>query len=342
MSKSSKKKSLVVGCVLLFLLLACFVGLNSYQIYQKHLEDLRIQKEEEEARLLEEQRKALEERKLQAYQACLDAPYSEMDETDAIIDKRSELTSYIKNNYQASVGYEDIKTGFSYYYNSSKVYYGASLIKIVDAIYLLQEASLGNIDIDSETVTYTRDYKRSYSTGMEKKSYGEKVSLRELISYAIEYSDNSAHEMLYDYIGGNTLKNYGTRLGAKVILSGVDHFGNQTVNDTMLYLKEAYKIITEDKINGDFLKEIMLNMNINSLNFKDEIVVAHKYGSYDGYNHDIGIAFEENPYYISVLTMSSDAKRTSVIQSIHKEVFALHELFYQEREQRCQEEVYSN
>lgn len=95
------------------------------------------------------------------------------------------------------------------------------------------------------------------------------VSLRELITYAITYSDNSAHEMLYDYIGRDNLKNYGNSLGAKYIMTGGDHYGNQTVDDTMLYLKETYNIIINNDEYGPYLKDIMMNTDNNRLNFEE-------------------------------------------------------------------------
>lgn len=166
------------------------------------------------------------------------------------------------------------------------------------------------------------------------------VSLRELITYAITYSDNSAHEMLYDYIGRDNLKNYGNSLGAKYIMTGGDHYGNQTVDDTMIYLKEAYNIIINNEEYGPYLKDIMMNTDNNRLNFEEINNVAHKYGSYGGFNHDIGIAFEDNPYYISVLTISSDYKCVEVIKDIHKKINELHQLFHLEREERCYNIIY--
>lgn len=227
---SSSKKLLIV---LTILALVTTIGeiVLVYFAYSRELELRRLEKMEKE----------------ENYNKCLIQPVSSDDLTETILSLEEEITNYIGRNYYASVGYYDVLTGFSYNYKNDVVYYGASLIKIVDALYLINEAIDGKIDLDKEMMMYTSKYKCDYSTGMEKKNYGDMVSLRELITYAITYSDNSAHEMLYDYIGRDNLKNYGNSLGAKYIMTGGDHYGNQTVDDTMLYLKEAYNIIINNE-----------------------------------------------------------------------------------------------
>ena len=112
------------------------------------------------------------------YNECITKKYTESDMTDEIKNKIEEIDKYIKENYEASVYYEDINTGFKYTYNENTVYYGASLIKLVEAMYIFDEAEKGNIDIN-DTLTYTAKYKKAYSDGMEKHKIGDDVSIKE-------------------------------------------------------------------------------------------------------------------------------------------------------------------
>ena len=285
--------------------------------------------------------KEIERKQKEDYETCLKEPFKEEELTIDLVNKENEINEFIKNkNYQASFKYEDLTTNFTYSYDASKIYYGCSLIKLVDAIYLINKAILGEIDLDKETVVYKASYKKDSSLEMDKRHIGEAISLRDLITYAITVSDNTAHMMLIDYIGFNNLKSYGQSLGAKVILSGGDKYGNQTANDTNIYLKEAYRIITENAEYGPFLKEIMGNNNRNAFNTED-IKIYHKYGSWSIYYHDIGLNLDiENPYAISILTLHEGRNYQEVVQNIHAKVKELHDMFNENRKKTCYAQVY--
>ena len=284
----------------------------------------------------EEQRKKEED-----YQNCLNEPVSN-EEMEALTENINEINNFIVNNkYEASVYFEDLTTGLNYTYQKDKIYYGCSLIKIVDALYLINKAIAGEINLDTETLTYTKNYRADYSDGMATRKIGEQVSLRDLITYAISVSDNTAHLMLIDYIGFANLKAYGQSLGAKVILTGGDNFGNQTAEDTNIYLKEAYRIIKENEEYGSFLKTIMDNDERNAFN-TDTVRIYHKYGSYGVNYHDIGLNLGDHPYTISILTLHEGRNYTEVVQNIHEQVRNLQNSFYENRESLCQNRVYSS
>lgn len=341
--KRRKRRKLKKGVVLILILMILGgISFGGYEIYQRREEILATI---ERKKLEEEQRKreAEEARRKEAlYNECLNETYSEDDKTFDLVQKEEEVTGFIKSkNYRASVYFEDLDTAFSYGYQETKSYYGCSLIKIVDALYLINKAIAGEVDLDEVSLKYTANYRAGYSSGMAKHKIGDMVSLRELIKHAISVSDNTAHLMLIDYIGFDNLKNYGKSLGAKVILSGGDKFGNQTAEDTNIYLKEAYRIITENEEYGAFLKEIMDNDERNDFNTED-IRIYHKYGSYDTYYHDIGLSLEEKPYAVSILTRHEYSNHKEVVQSIHERLRELQEVFYKERASRCRKKVYQS
>lgn len=334
MVKRKKKSSIKIIPFFIFLLLIISLGytLHSFKLEEKKPNLFLINKQNEERK--EEQE--------QLYNTCLKQKFQEEELSENLLTLQHDLDTYIRHNqYQISVFYEDITTGFTYSYNPSTVYYGCSLIKLVDAIYLINKAIDGEIDLDKETVVYKEKYVKAYSNGMEKRKFGEEVTLRDLITYAISVSDNTAHLMLLDYIGFNNLKEYGQSLGAKVILTGGDNFGNQTAEDMNFYLKEAYKIINENKEYGPFLKSIMDNNERNSFN-TDTIKIYHKYGSYGDNYHDVGLSLEDNPYAISILTLHENSGYKKIVQDIHERVRTLHNAFYENRKAVCYIKVYGS
>lgn len=345
MTKRKKKKYLKHTATLFLVVLILLIGSISFIRFFKEKNNIELPFITDKAKKeQEEKEEALKRQQEEKYNTCINKPFEETEITEELQAKKQEVNNLIvKNNYKASVYYEDMTTGFTYTYNPKTVYYGASLIKLVDALYLINQAIDGNIDLDIETITYTASYKKAFSSGMQTHQFGDKVTLRNLIHYAISVSDNSAHMMLYDYIGRENLRAYGTSLGAKNILTaGTDKFGNQTVEDTNIYLKEAYKIITENEEFGPFLKDIMDNNVRNSFN-TDTIKIYHKYGACDPYYyHDIGLNLETHPYAISILTLHENSNYKEVVQNIHAKIIELQDLFYETRENACHLEVYGN
>lgn len=294
---------------------SAYFGFNKYQDYK---EEQRILQEK-----LEQERIAKE--KKEKYEKCLiTKPAEEID----LSEKESELNSLLKK-YSVSLFYEDLTFNNTFTYNKDKVYYGASLIKLVDALYLYDN----EVDINS-TMVYKKSYKRAYSSCMDKHKYNEKVTLKELVNCALSVSDNTAHMMLIDYIGYNNLKSYGKSLGAKNILSGWDNYGNQSASDTNIYLKRAYQIMNESEY-GAFLKEVMFNTHCGYLNTSEVINVAHKYGYYNSVFHDIGVVFDEHPYTISILSSEGNKSYSKIINSISKKIKEYHDAYWKKLDENC-------
>ena len=233
------------------------------------------------------------------YNECMANPLSEENFSEATINKKNEILSYAQSN-NLKYTYEDLVYGYQINYAENEPLYGASLIKLVAALYLIDN------DVDlNQTIKYESKYKEAYSEGMEKHKYGEEIPISTLIKYAITYSDNTAYLMLYTYIGRSKMSDYAHSLGAKSIFTGYsDNFANQTTYDTNIYLKRAYQLFSE-KESASILKEAMLNERKNRLNIPDKVTIAHKYGSYNEYFHNIGINLNDK-YTISILTTKGE------------------------------------
>ncbi|MBR1414117.1 MAG: serine hydrolase [Bacilli bacterium] len=271
----------------------------------------------------------MSDNKIYDYNYCINEFSNNL--SDNINNKINEINEYIKK-YNVYVKYEDLKTGFSYGYREDEPLYGASLIKLVDALYLIDK------DIDlNDTIKYTNNYRRAGSVNMNDEKINSLISLKKLMEYSITLSDNTAHIMLIDYIGKNNLKEYGHSLGAINILNSSDEFGSQSASDMIIYLKKAYEL--SEKENGKLLIDYMKNYYQNNLYLSAVNNVAHKYGAYNEYYHDVGIVYDFNPYVIAVLT--KEGNNGNVIKEIHQKIYELHQLYYQEMMDICNNKVYN-
>ena len=204
-------------------------------------------------------------------------------------DINNSIVKYVKeHNYDVSIGYYNLITNKKFLYRENKIYYGASLIKTLDAIYLYDN----NLINDST------------------KSDVEK---------AISVSDNNAHQYLVNYIGRDNLKNYGINLGAKNTLAGDDNFGNTTVNDQIVYLKKLYNITK----NNEELKSFFINDYGNYLKINN-LSVMHKYGYYGQYYHDVGIVLDNEPYIIVILTNHGNDNKQEIINNLANLMYKYH------------------
>ena len=272
------------------------------------------------------------------YSECLLETYKKDNNTEA---KITSLDTYIKTNYPySSVLYYDLDSTLKYTYNDNKVYYGASLIKALDALYIYNKA-IEDKSILNEKLTYTSNYQRGSSLGMEKYSFGSQVAIRDLVKYAISVSDNSAHQMLIDYIGFSNLKSYGNSIGNDYTLVGGDNYGSIDLDDAFNYMYELNKYINNNKSLGEELKSYFDNDYDNFLNLTN-LKFIHKYGYYGSFFHDIGIAEDNNPYIIVVLTNYGTSNFNTIVNNISKKVNELHEYYYNEKNKKCILEVYND
>lgn len=207
------------------------------------------------------------------------------------------LENYIKEkNYSVSIGYVNLKTGYTYLYRPNVVYYGASLVKTVDALYVY-----------------------------EKMNFSE--SVRKKVEKAISVSDNNAHNYLVNLIGINNLRNYGRSLGASNFLtrSDSDYFGNTTVRDQIAIWKYLYKFINNNS-KGSELKKYFINSYSNYLLFDGISTTMHKYGYYGSYYHDVGIVYSDTPYLVVILTKHGSGNFRGIVQDLSKKIYGLNEI----------------
>ena len=332
--KEEKKKSVVPWLIIVSLILGIIIG----SLVFLKLDKKAIFKPKEDTPQEEIKDDKFDEQ-LKEFQTCLNREFSVEDKTQELLDAEKELTKYL-GKYRTSVGYKDVKTGYTYKYSDNVTYYAASSIKALSVLYLYTEAAEGNIDLDS-TMTYTARYKWAASKEMSKIKLNSEVKLRDLAKYAITVSDNTAYQMLVDYIGRAKLREFGKSLGAKKTLSGGDNFGNIDVADGLAYWEAIYEFIKNNGELGQEFRSYLVSAEQNDLAIADKgIEAAHKYGEYNPYYNDLGIVYSSNPYFAVILTREYGKNMENVIKDINSHLYELHLKFYENRNNICRIEVY--
>ncbi|QCR33058.1 serine hydrolase [Lysinibacillus sp. SGAir0095] len=204
------------------------------------------------------------------------------------------------------------------------VFSSASLIKVPILLAVLDHLENQNQSI-SQMVKITPDNRVEFSVLTELEA--EEATLHELLVWMIIVSDNTATNVLIDLLGFEKLNQYfikiglgHTRIRRKMmdfvqLESGFDN--TTTAKDMALLFTAIYRGELLSKKHSELVINILSRQRINdSLKryIADDIKIAHKTGSLETVEHDVGIVFtEKNDYIIGVFvtehTNNEEAKQ---------------------------------
>ena len=328
-----RRRKLKLFPVFLFLLILAGGIYGIYKAYDYTV----VQKQKEEER----QKEIKRQEDLKKYNECLTKKYIAGNISNNVLEKENAILSYIRqNNLSVSIYYQDINTGYTFAYNEDKVYYGCSLIKLVDTLYLLDKINSGEISFDTK-IPYSKTYYMKDNPCMEKYPAGEDIEVSKVLECALTVSDNIAHRIMINYIGFNALQTYGKSLGAKNILSGGDSYGYQSAKDMNIYLNKLYEDIKTYPESGAKIMDWMNNTYWNHLSF-DNSKMIHKYGYYGDNYHDVGIYFVDHPYLVSILTLHGASNYKEVVNNLSRKINELHNIYDKDVTTSCHKKVYGN
>lgn len=202
------------------------------------------------------------------------------------------------NGYGASSSFYiiSLNDGMSIAYNVDKAYETASSIKAPYALYISEQIDAGNIDPNQEIVYESYHYNKG--TGIIKKSdFGTPFTVKELIYYSLNDSDNIAHTMLHKTFGANGYNDMLRNLGTKQLyLTASNPWGYMSPRSSAIIWQEIYNysIRSEEGIN-------FLNILSNGkYNYFKEVMPTIPSASKTGFaNKDVvetGIVFGDSPY----------------------------------------------
>ena len=202
---------------------------------------------------------------------------------------------------QVSVGYYALDSGAEYTYNPDRRYNAASLMKAPFCLYILQQASAGQCNLDKQ-LQYTEKFVSKGTGRLKNLPVGGWYSIRTLVEYAIRYSDNAALRMLRDEFGTAGFMAYVGQLGIpdpKVI--GLITNATVTVEEALIYMQAIHRFMQEDP-NGALLRQYMTTTTNPMIVSAAGYPVVRKYGWADKAFHDMAIVEAPQPYVLVILT----------------------------------------
>lgn len=243
---------------------------------------------------------------------------------------------YNKSERYHSFFYQDLYTGFTVSYNENSPIYAASTIKAPAVIYIYEMASLGKIDLN-ERLIYTDRFYNGGSGIIKNKKTNINYSIEELIHYTIRYSDNIAYKMLMNRFNQTEILEFWKKLGTDVIFTNKNTiWGNNTVKDAAIYMKELYRFSKENNEYGTKLMQYFKNAEWKLITDKNgNFYTANKGGWLDSYFHDSAIVFDKNPYVLTIMSNTGGSDYNYLFKSTSKSIGKLHEEYWKYKVDKC-------
>jgi beta-lactamase class A len=229
--------------------------------------------------------------------------------------------------------------GILFSHNSDEFFYLASTYKIPIAIQCLRWVDSGKLSLDQWVEVEGQDVPE-YSPILDHRHFsypGVKLSLRNVLRLMIEYSDNTASDLVLKLGGGiagvkEFLREYGLENDISIDFSVADSFLQTEVDSHDSSTPAAMANLMNQLVAGKFLSasstEFLLGCmqqcktggaRIRAL-LPEGTVVASKTGTITGYVHDIGII--DLPARDEKLTLAIYIKETTASQKEAENVIA--------------------
>lgn len=212
----------------------------------------------------------------------------------------------IIDNFSGTVGVVvKYKTGEEILINESIVFPSASLIKLFIAFAIDQNIYEKKIGIKNEFKVGGCGVLKNLNTSLE-------LSIRDLIALMLSFSDNTATNILIDYLGKENINQKIKFAGFKNTILGrmmLDNEAKERGEDNYTTPKDVEKVLdilckNEEIVN--ILKNQGYNNKINIYFTRDErIKFAHKTGELKGIEHDAGRAYF-NDEWVDIVVMTKD------------------------------------
>lgn len=192
-----------------------------------------------------------------------------------------------------------------------EVFSSASLIKVPILIAVLDHVERHELSLD-EVIPITSENRVDFSVITEQQLH--ESTLYELLVWMIITSDNSATNVLIDYIGMDTLNTYFRKIGLthttlqRKMMDFVrleNGFDNVTTARDMAHLftciyRQDLLSVPLSALAIDILSRQRVHESLKRYLVED-IHIAHKTGGLDSVDHDVGIVFNHvNDYIIGV------------------------------------------
>jgi len=204
---------------------------------------------------------------------------------------------------------KNLKTGESFSQNEDTKFASASLYKlwVLGTVYeRLESGDLERSDVLSQDVADLNKMFKIASDSAELTEGTITETIEDAINRMITVSDNYSALLLSSKVRNSAitefLKDY------NFTNSNLGDPPQTTPKDTALFFEKLYKGEVIDKENSDEMLEILKGQKLNDRipkYLENDVEVAHKTGELEGFKHDAGIIYGDEPILIIVLSKST-------------------------------------
>ncbi|MGE5672803.1 MAG: serine hydrolase [Mycobacterium leprae] len=224
----------------------------------------------------------------------------------------------------------DLVSGRGVGINQDQPFPAASTFKLPMAMYILDQVEQGKASLDEKLAYTADDYEEGTGTLQDTVSEGDTFTVKQLITLAIEESDNIATNMLLRRYGRTNVFAFEQKMGGKVTMFDEDTVGT-TPKEMASYMQQAYgtKVIADSTLR-QFLINLLENTAWDSrtaAGVPDGVKVAHKIGTLPGVINDVGLVFAPNrSFIVSVYSINVDEDTAAdVIAGVTQKVYKYEE-----------------
>ena len=234
------------------------------------------------------------------------------------------ISQFTATGWQLGLYVYDFQTQSSYSDNPDQSFTAASLTKLPVLLTVYSEIQSGKLN-EAQMVPFTADELQDYGTSiLQYHGPGTQYSLKDLLWYMANRSDNSAFQVLVDLVGLDTVEKNLYRWG----------FKTTSVKSDVITPREAVRLFDlaySGKIVSGPLKDEMLGLLVKTedesripAGVPSNVRVIHKEGNAIGGLMDAGVVeLKDRPYAIAILATNADdeTKETSLEAQISQTVY---------------------
>ncbi|MBX4211396.1 MAG: class A beta-lactamase-related serine hydrolase [Candidatus Yanofskybacteria bacterium] len=264
-------------------------------------------------------------RPLLGYEAPEAKNFGQYEELDA---KLNEVVADAqRKNVHASVYFRDLALGAWIGVNQDEQYAPASLLKVPLLIYYLKLAEKDSKILEEQVTVNIKDDVNSLESIKSTRMIvsGRSYSVRELLEYMIQDSDNNAMYALFSHANQNTLAQILLSIGIQIPPESKPDF--VSVKTYAQFFRILYNITFLNKDMSEYALNILSKTTyVDGLAkpIPATVPLVHKFGEFsikDDPNshelHDCGIIYTSRPYLLCIMTRGSNpAELQNTIQKI--------------------------
>ena len=242
----------------------------------------------------------------------------------------SGISSFLnKYNLTASVYVENLRNGVNFGINEKKGYFPASLNKLPVAVVVLQEVEDKKLKLTDTLPIH--DYEKASTSGELYKTDAKEASVKFLLEKMVKESDNTAFNVLYDYIDnkdlGLLLNYYGIKINLDYPVRKPEFAEyTDTVTPISIYnfFSSLYLSTVLNPQDSQYLLSLLADsdFDIKKLaGLPDNVTIAQKWGAYytndSKFFHDCGIMYiGQSRIFYCIMTRDLDVQSAEKVMSI--------------------------